>query len=162
MTRPIHKIAVIVPAGYVFEDDTSGREASPRRPRCNLGKEKEPEAAGTTEGDPADETDAGMPEEEEPQPIGQKRRGRPKKSDKPAAAGHEVGGEPQPAAKKRPGRPRKKPASDPDRNTAKEEVTQNPGGQPQALRRGRSRDLAAPNKSTYKFLTRTLNAHISS
>jgi hypothetical protein len=104
-TRPIHKIAVIVPAGYVFEDDTGGGEASPRRPIRDLGTEKKPEAAGTLGGDPAEATDAGEPEEEELQPTGRKRHGRPKKSDKPATAGCEVGGEPQPASKKRPGRP---------------------------------------------------------
>jgi hypothetical protein len=29
-TRPIHKIAVIVPAGYVFKDDVSDKEVGPR------------------------------------------------------------------------------------------------------------------------------------
>jgi hypothetical protein len=41
-TRPIHKIAVIVPSVYVFKDDTGGGKASPKRPRRNLGMEKEP------------------------------------------------------------------------------------------------------------------------
>ncbi len=103
--------------------------------------EKEPEAVGVQEGDPAYEADSGEPEKDEPQPTGRKRRGRPKKSDKLGATGCEVGGGPQPAAKRRPGRPRKKPAANPDEDTAKEEATQDPGDQQQALRRGHYRDL---------------------
>ncbi len=145
-TRPIHKIAVIAPAGYMFEDDTGGGETSPRRPRCNLGVKKGPEAAGIPEGDPANEADSGEPKGDEPRPAGRKRRGRPKKSDKPGATGCKVGGEPQPAAKKRPGRPRKKPAAGSDENAVKEggkkQAAQDPGEQQQTPRRGRSRDLA--------------------
>ncbi len=94
-TRPIHKIAVIVPAGYMFEDNMGGGEAIPRGPRCDPGTEKNSEAAGTPGGDPAEETDVGEPKEEELQPTGRKRRGKPKRMD-------------MPSAKKRPGRPRKK------------------------------------------------------
>ncbi len=127
---------MIVPAGYMFEDNMGGGEASPRGPRRDLGTEKKPEAAGTPGGDSAEETDAGEPEEDELQPTGRKRRGKLRKSDKPATAGCEAGGEPQPAAKKRPGRPQKKSAADLNGSTAEEEVAPNPGGQPQALRRG--------------------------
>jgi hypothetical protein len=120
-----------------------GDEIGPRRPRCNLGMEKEPEAASVWEGDPAG---SGEPKEDEPLPTGRKRRRMPNKSDKQGATGREVRGELQPATKRRPGRPRKKPQADPDKDTVKEDVkgkvTQDPGGQQQALRRGRSRDLA--------------------
>jgi hypothetical protein len=100
--------------------------------------QQEPETADVLEGI----SNSGEPEKEKPQPTGRKRRGRPKKSDKPAAAGYEVGGEPQPAAKRRPGRPQRKLSADPDEATTMEEVTPDPGDQPQALRRGRSRELA--------------------
>jgi hypothetical protein len=137
---------VIVPVGYVFQDDTGGGETGPRRPRCDLGMKKELEAAGAREGDPAGEADSGEPQKDESQSTGWRRRGRPKKSDKPGATGCEVGGELQPAAKKRPGRPRKKPAASPDEDTVKEDVreqvTQDPGDQRQTPRRGHSRDLA--------------------
>ncbi len=76
--------------------------------------EKEPEAAGTQEGDPADKADLWKPQKDKSRPAVRKRRRRPKKSDKPGATGREVGEESQPAAKKGPGRPRKKPAADTD------------------------------------------------
>ncbi len=65
MTRPIHKIAVIVPAGYVSEDDTGGHKINQRRSRCHLGMREEPEAAGIQEGDPAREEDSGEPKKAE-------------------------------------------------------------------------------------------------
>ena len=44
-----------------------GGETGPRRPRCNLSMEKEPEAASGQEGDPGG---SGEPKEDEPLPTG--------------------------------------------------------------------------------------------
>ncbi len=137
-TRSIHKIAMIVPAGYMFEDDL-------RRPRHCPGVKEEADAMGVQEGGPAREVGPEEPEKAEPRPASLKGPGRPKKLVEPEAADWEAGGGPQPAIKRRPGRQRKKPAAGPDGNAADKaggkRATQGPGEQQQTLRRGRSRDL---------------------
>ncbi len=35
-SRPIHKVAVIIPAGYVFEDDTCDNTIGSRCPKSDL------------------------------------------------------------------------------------------------------------------------------
>ncbi len=144
-TRPIHKIAVIVLAGYVFEDDTGGGEANLRRPRHRPGVKEEADAMGVQEGGPAREAGPEEPEKAEPRPASRKGPGRPKKSVEPEAADREAGGGPQPAIKRRPVRHRKKLAAGSDGNTADKaggkRATQGPGEQQQTLRRRRFRDL---------------------
>ncbi|MFN9906875.1 MAG: hypothetical protein ACK56F_12260, partial [bacterium] len=44
-TRPIHKVAVVVPAEYVFEDDTCDNVVGQRCPKRDLELKKEMEAA---------------------------------------------------------------------------------------------------------------------
>ncbi len=44
-TRPIHKIAMVVPAEYVFEDDTCDNVIGSRCPKRDLKTKKEVEAA---------------------------------------------------------------------------------------------------------------------
>ncbi len=103
-TRPIHKIAVIVPSGYVFKDNTGGGEADLRRPRHRPGLKEEADAMGVQEGGPAWEAGPEEPEKAEPRPASRKRPGRPKKSVEPEAAHREAGRGPQPAVKRRPDR----------------------------------------------------------
>jgi hypothetical protein len=85
-TRPIHKVAVIVPVGYVFENNMGGNEAGPRGRKRDLNIEKEPGTAGASGGDPAGGRDKGEPREGELQPTGRKRRGRPKSLDRPGSS----------------------------------------------------------------------------
>ncbi len=44
-TRPIHKVAVVVPAEYMFEDDTCDNVVGSRCPRRDLGLKEEMEVA---------------------------------------------------------------------------------------------------------------------
>jgi hypothetical protein len=134
-TRPIHKIAVIVPAGYVFEDDVSDNEVGPRGRKGDLRARR---AVDTPGPGPAKAEEEG-PGEDGTQPTGRKRRGRPKRSERPAAAGGEPGREPRPAGREESGRLRTGPQNGPNAVAgagAPPEVE----GQPPALRRGRSRD----------------------
>jgi hypothetical protein len=123
-TRPIHKVAVIVPAGYTFEDDTCNNEIGSRGRRSDLGEKEEAKAAG------APGKDSAKVKEREPkkggaQPAVRKRRGRPKKSKRPAAAEGEPRAKEQEATEAAVGA----------------EALQEAGDQLPAVRRGRSRDL---------------------
>jgi hypothetical protein len=136
-TRPIHKVAVIVPVGYVFEDDVSDNEVGPRGRKCDLKMKEEPGAMDAPGKGPAKAEEEGSGKEET-QPTGRKRRGRPRRSEKPVATGSELGKEPQPAVRRGPGRPRVGPEDGPGA-VAGPGATPDAEGQPQALRRGRSR-----------------------
>jgi hypothetical protein len=88
-TRPIHKVAVVVPAEYVFEDDSCDNTVGSRRPRCDLPSRGVMEAAKAPGKEPA------MAKEGEPkrggvQSAARRRRGRPKKAEKPPATGRGV------------------------------------------------------------------------
>jgi hypothetical protein len=81
-TRPIHKVAVVVPAGYTFEDDVCDSEVGSRGRKQGLGTSEEAEVTGAPKREPA------KAKVEEPgtggvQPAVCKRRGRPKKSERP-------------------------------------------------------------------------------
>ncbi len=124
MTRPIHKVAAVVPAGYTFEDDVCDSKVGSRGRKQDLGAMKVPGAAGAPGRDPiqaaSEELEAGGV-----QPAVRKRRGRPKKSEKQATAEDK----PRTGARDDAG-----PAADP-------EAPLEAGDQPPAVRRGRSRDL---------------------
>ncbi len=85
-TRPIHKVAVVVPAEYVFEDDTCDNTVGSRCPRRDLTLRGEMEAAKAPRKDSA-KTKEGEPGRGGAQPAARRRRGRPKKADKPPATG---------------------------------------------------------------------------
>jgi hypothetical protein len=117
-TRPIHKVAVVVPVGYVFEDDVCDNEVSSRGRKWDL------EAAKIPGWDPA-QTAVGEPKAGGAQPVGRKRRGRPKKSERPTVV--DSG-----------------PQAEPRNNAGMVADAGAPPGtedQPPAGRRGRSRDL---------------------
>ena len=123
-TRPVHKVAVVVPVGYVFEDDTCDNEVGSRGLKRDLRTREEAEATGTPKRGPA-KAKAEEPGTGEAQPAGRKRRGRPKKSERPTAAD----GEPQTESRSDAGA------------AAVAEAPLEVGGQPSTVRRGRSRDL---------------------
>jgi hypothetical protein len=123
-TRPIHKMAVVVPVGYVFEDDTCDNEVGSRGLKCDLKTKEEAEAAGAPKRDPA-KAKVEEPGTGEAQPAGRKRRGRPKRSERPTAAD---------------GKPRTESRNDAGA-AAVEEAPLEVEGQPPTMRRGRSRDL---------------------
>jgi len=90
-TRPIHKVAVVVPAEYAFEDDSCDNTVGSRCPRGNLLSGKKTEAAKAPRKEPA------RVKEEEPERGGvrtaaRRRRGRPRKADKPPAGGQRIAG----------------------------------------------------------------------
>ncbi len=85
-TRPIHKVAVVVPAEYVFEDDTCDNEVGLRCPKRDLKLKEEIEAAQAPRKDPAKAKGEG-PDRGGSQPAVGRRRGRPKKAEKPLATG---------------------------------------------------------------------------
>ncbi len=123
-TRPIHKVAVVVPVGYVFEDDVCDNEVGPRGRKRDLKTKEEAEATGAPKRGPAkakvEEPGAG-----EAQPAGRKRRGRPKKSERPTIVNDG-------------------PQTEPQNNAgmaADAEAPPEAENQPPAVRRGRSRDL---------------------
>jgi hypothetical protein len=93
-TRPIHKIVVIVPAGYVFEDDTGGGKVNLRRPRCHLGVKEEPEAAGIQERGPAQKACLEEPKKVESQPASRwdpgGQRSRPNRRQQDARSGENL------------------------------------------------------------------------
>jgi hypothetical protein len=124
MTRPIHKVAVVVPVEYVFEDDTCDNEVGLRGPKRDLKTKEEVEAAKASKKEPA-KMKVGEPETGGAQPAVHKRRGRPKKSERPTTA------EDEPQVEER------NDAS----AAADAEAPLEAGGQPPAARRGRSRDL---------------------
>ncbi len=123
-TRPIHKVAVVVPVKYVFEDDTCDNEVGARGLRRDLKTKEEMEAAKASKKDPA-RAKVGEPEAGGAQPAVRKRRGRTKRSERLAAAE---------------GEPRTKEQNDVGA-AANAEAPLEVGGQPPAVRRGRSRDL---------------------
>jgi hypothetical protein len=123
-TRPIHKVAVVVPAEYVFEDDTCDNVVGPRCPKRNLKLKEEKEAAETPGKDSAKSKREG-PERGGVQPAVRRRRGRPKKAERPSVTG-------------------KEPQAGEQGTTevaVEAEVLQEAGNQVPAARRGRPRDL---------------------
>ncbi len=119
-TRPIHKVAVVVPAEYVFEDDTCDNVIGSRCPKRDLKTKEEIEAAEAPRKGSA-KVKEGEPKKGGAQPAVRKRRGRPKKSERPAAAEEEPRVEEQ--------------------KIAEAEALQEAGDQPPAVRRDRSKDL---------------------
>jgi hypothetical protein len=93
-TWPIHKIAVIVSAGYVFEDDAGGGKVYPKRPRGPFSMRENAETADAQEGDPTQGEDPGELEGAEPRPVNQKkpggRRNRPNRRQPNARLGKDV------------------------------------------------------------------------
>jgi hypothetical protein len=84
-TRPIHKVAVIVPAGYKFEDDTCDSEIGSRSRRGDLGERGWTEEAGAQGKDPTKVKEGEPDRKGGAQPAIRRRRGRPKKSERPVA-----------------------------------------------------------------------------
>ncbi len=123
-TRPIHKVAVVVPVEYVFEDDTCDNEIGSRGPKRDLKTKEEIEAAKASRKDSA-KVKEGEPETGGAQPAVRKRRGRPKKSVRPAAAEDEPRVEEQKTAEA----------------AVEAEALLEAGDQPPMVRRGSSRDL---------------------
>jgi hypothetical protein len=123
-TRPVHKVAVVVPVEYVFEDDTCDNVIGSRCPKRDLKTKAEIEAAKASRGDPAKVKEK-EPEKGGVQPAARRRRGRPKKSERPAATDDETRVEGQGAAEA----------------AMEAEALQEAGDQPPTVRRGRSRDL---------------------
>jgi hypothetical protein len=123
-TRPIHKVAVVVPAEYVFEDDTCDNVIGSRCPRRVLKTKEEVEAAeALREG--STKVKGEVPKKGGAQPAIRKRRGRPKKSERPATVGDGPQAEKQEVAEA----------------AVEAEALQEAGNQFPAVRRGRSRDL---------------------
>jgi hypothetical protein len=116
-TRPIHKVAVVVPAGYVFEDDSCDNTVGSRRPRHDLPSKGKMEAAKPP-GKESTKAKEGEPERRGIQPAARRRRGRPRKADKPPAREQGVAGAAVEAG-----------------------VLQEAGNQTPATRRGRARNL---------------------
>ncbi len=85
-TRPIHKVAVVVPPEYVFEDDTCDNMLGQRCPKRDLKLKEEMEAAKAPRKDSA-KVKEGEPKGGGVQPGARWRRGRPKKAGKPPATG---------------------------------------------------------------------------
>jgi hypothetical protein len=85
-SRPIHKVAVIVPAGYVFEDDTCDNAIGSRCPKSNLPWRGKMEAAEVPKKNLA-RVRGEEPERGGAQPAVRRRRGRPKKAERPSATG---------------------------------------------------------------------------
>jgi hypothetical protein len=124
MTRPIHKVAVVVPVEYVFEDDTCDNEVGWRGPKHDLKTREEMEAVKALRKNPT-KLKLEEPEAGEVQPPVRKRRGRPKKSERQTTA------EDKPRAE----------AQDGVGAATNPEALQEAGGHPLAVKRGRSRDL---------------------
>ncbi len=122
-TRPIHKVAVIVPAGYMFEDDTCDNAIGSRCPKSDLQLRGKMEAAEVPRKNLA-KVRGEEPEKGGAQPAVRRRRGRPKKSEKPATTGKEPRAGEQGAT----------------RAAVGAEAPQEAGNQPPAMRRGRARD----------------------
>jgi hypothetical protein len=69
-TRSIHKIAVIVPAGYVFEDDVSDSEVGPRVRKRDLKVKGEPGVTEASGKSPAKAEVEGPEKAREAQEVG--------------------------------------------------------------------------------------------
>ncbi len=125
-TRPIHKIAVIVPVDYVFEDDFGPRAREVGLPELTqTGASNPGEGTPTPPGQANQDTEQPKPAEETPQGAETRQL--------PGETKGEASGKPDPVAatKKGPGRPRKevKPGANPG-------ATQ-PGGSPEPSERPR-------------------------
>ncbi len=143
-TRPIHKVAVIVPVGYVFEDDygtESGRAELPVPTGANVPKEVALVQQGSTDGGSARLDPNQVINAAETQPT-------------PGRITQETPGEPGPitAEKKGPGRPRKKIRADAGPNVAPVAGDPDMGERPRRkaairaeenMRRGTSKDPEA-------------------
>ncbi len=123
-TRPIHKVAVVVPAGYTFEDDVCDSEGDSRGRKQDLGAMKVPGAAGAPGRVPV-QAALEEPEADGVQPAVRKRRGRPRKSERPSAAED---------------KPQTEARNDTDATTVAEAPLE-VEGQPPTVRRGRPRNL---------------------
>ena len=108
----------------MFEDDTCDNEIGSRGPRRDLKTKEELEAAKASRKDSA-KVKEGEPEKGGAQLAVRKRRGRPKKSVRPATAEGELRVEEQKTAEA----------------AVEAEALPEVGDQPPAVRRGRSRDL---------------------
>jgi hypothetical protein len=122
-TRPIHKVAVIVPAEYVFEDDTCDNVIGARCPRRVLKTKEEAEATVALRKGSA-KVKGEVPKKGGAQPAIRKRRGRPKKAERPVTVGDGPQAEEQEVAEA----------------AVEAEVLQEAGNQLPAVRRGRSRN----------------------
>ncbi len=89
--RPIHKVAVVVPTEYVFEDDSCDNRVGSRCPRSDLPSRGKMEATKAQGKEPA-EVKEGEPERGGVRPAARRRRGRPRKADKPPAKKQEIAG----------------------------------------------------------------------
>ncbi len=111
-TRPIHKIAVIVPVDYVFEDNFGPRTGGPGLPMLAQAEASNPEEGAPAPPDPTNQCI------KQSKPAEETARGAVTKQT-PREAKEEAADEPGPVAaakkKKGPGRPRKeaKPDADP-------------------------------------------------
>jgi hypothetical protein len=108
-TRPIQKIAVIVPVDYLFEDDFGSRAGEPGLPMLTQAEATNPEGGAPAPPDLTDQcTEQSKPAEETPQGAGAKQS--------PREAKEKAAGKPGPvaAAKRGPGRPRKEAKSNAD------------------------------------------------
>ena len=117
-------MAVVVPAEYVFEDDTCDNVIGSRCPKRDLITRVGVKAAEAPRKNPT-KVKGEEPKKGGVQPAVRKRRGRPKKSERPAAAGDEPQAEEQKVAEA----------------AVEDEALQEAGDQLPAMRRGRSRDL---------------------
>jgi hypothetical protein len=116
-------VAVVVPAEYVFEDDTCDNVVGARCPRRVLKTKEEVEATVALRKGSA-KVKGEVPKKGRAQPAIRKRRGRPKKTERPATVGDGPQAEKQEVAE-----------------TAVEAgALQEAGNQPPAGRRGRSRN----------------------
>ncbi len=115
---------MVVPAEYVFEDDTCDNVIGSRCPKRNLKTKKEVEAVETPRKSSA-KAKGEEPEKGGARPAVRKRRGRPKKSERPTA----VEGDP---------RAREREAAE---VAVEAEALQVAGDQHPTVKRGRSRDL---------------------
>jgi hypothetical protein len=105
-TRPIHKIAVIVPVDYVFEGDFGSRASKPGFPKPTQAEASNPEEGAPAPPDPADQCiDQSKPAEKTPQGA--------ETQQSPGEAKEEAVSKPNPVAatKRGPGRPRKEAKS---------------------------------------------------
>jgi hypothetical protein len=82
---------VVVPTGYVFEDDSCDNTVGSRCPKGDLSSKGKMEAAKVQRNEPA-EVKEGEPERGGVRPVARRKRGRPRKADKPPARKQEVAG----------------------------------------------------------------------
>jgi hypothetical protein len=122
-TRPIHKVAVVVPVEYVFEDDTCDNVIGARCPRRVLKTKEEVEATEALRRGPT-KVKGEVLKRGGAQPAVRKRRGRPKKSERQATVGNRPQAEKQEVAEA----------------AAEAEALQEAGDQLPAVRRGRPRN----------------------